>query len=176
MARLIYRHVATAPDGQKVMRNNSPTAVFRHAVLGMHSREYDERKCTELSEDEIVVRKRSYGYLCALRDGKYEPKQRSGESIDTWKRRVASDIENAKSLLDGIEDFDGFLSHMKKLSLAAIEDMAARGYYRGWVSLGFYATRQEAEDRKASEEAIGHMARVVIADVESTILPKRVPE
>ena len=176
MAKLIYRHVATAPDGQKVMRNNSPTAVFSHAVLGMHSREYDERKCTDLGEDEIAARKRSYGYLCALRDGKYEPKHRQGESIEAWKRRVAFDIENAKSLLDGIEDFDGFIAHMKRMSMAAIEDMAARGYYRSWVSLGFYTTLKEAEARKAREEAIGYMARVVIAEVESSILPKRVPE
>ena len=170
--RQLYRHIATAPSGAKIMRDDSPIPDYSHAVLGLYSREYDEARITTMTAEDSKRSRRSYDYMCALRDGKYTPKQRAMESDGAWNVRVAGDIQHARSMLDGIEDFDGFVEKMRNQGLDAISELAERGHYSKWVSLGFYQNKLEAEAKKETESKAGWMARIVIVEVETIAMPR----
>ena len=166
-----YRHIATAPSGAKIMRDDSPIPDYSHAVLGLYSREYDEARIVNITAEDSKRSRRSYDYLCALRDEKYIPKQRDMESDEAWRSRVESDVNDARSMLDGVEDFDGFIKKLQRQGLDAISDLAERGHYSKWVSLGFCRSKLEAEAKKAAESKSGWMARIVIVEVETIAMP-----
>ena len=166
-----YRHIATAPSGIKIMRDDSLIQDYTHAVLGLYSREYEEARIVNITAEDSKRSRRSYDYLCALRDGKYTPKQRDMESAEAWRSRVASDVQDARTMLNGVDDFDGFVEKLRRQGLDAISELAARGHYSKWVSLGFCRSKLEAEARKATESKSDWMARIVIVEVETIAMP-----
>lgn len=169
--RQLYRHIATAPSGVKIMRDDSHIPDYTHAVLGLYSREYDEARVKTMTAEDSKRSRRTYDYLCALRDGKYLPKLRTMESVEAWHSRVESDVKDARSMLDGVEDFDGFIEKLRRQGLDAISDLAERGHYSKWVSLGFCRSKLEAEAKKAAESKSVWMARIVIVEVETIAMP-----
>lgn len=169
--RQLYRHIATAPSGVKIMRDNSTIPDYTHAVLGLYSREYDEARVKTMTDEDSKRSRRTYDYMCALRDGKYLPKPRTMESDEAWHSRVASDVKDARSMLDGVEDFDGFIETLQRQGLDAISELAERGHYSKWVSLGFCRSKLEADTKKATESKSGWMARIVIVEVETIAMP-----
>lgn len=169
--RQLYRHIATAPSGVKIMRDDSTIPDYTHAVLGLYSREYEEARIVNITAEDSKRSRRSYDYLCALRDEKYIPKQRDMESAEAWRSRVESDVKDARSMLDGVEDFDGFVKKLQRQGLDAISGLAERGHYSKWVSLGFCRSKLEAETTKEAESKSGWMARIVIVEVETIAMP-----
>lgn len=170
--RQLYRHIATAPSGVKIMRDDSLIQDYTHAVLGLYSREYEEARIVNITAEDSKRSRRTYDYLCALRDEKYIPKQRDMESTEAWHSRVASDVNDARSMLDGVEDFDSFIEKLRRQGLDAISELAERGHYSKWVSLGFCRSKLEAEAKKAAESKSGWMARIVIVEVETIAMPR----
>lgn len=169
--RQLYRHIATAPSGVKIMRDDSHIPDYTHAVLGLYSREYDEARIVSITAEDSKRSRRTYDYMCALRDGKYLPKPRAMESTEAWHSRVASDVKDARTMLDGVDDFDGFVEKLRRQGLDAISELAERGHYSKWVSLGFCRSKLEADTKKATESKSGWMARIVIVEVETIAMP-----